>query len=115
MVDFKAEDSPQAVMRWQTFQAVAKYKEGFIMINIDTWIAGYKVRAINWIDNKSIYFNVQYFMPGQSIGSIPTWDKTVYITDNEAGQNLVNNFTHSLVEHVAMMKIKDNTKVVLTA
>ena len=84
-------------------------------MEINKWIGSYKVRAFQWIDGKRIYFNVQYFKPGQSIEKPPVWDKTVYITDNPAGQRLVNNFTHSLVEHVAKMQIKDNTEVTLTA
>jgi len=84
-------------------------------MEIDKWIAGYKVRSFPWIDGKLIYFNVQYFRSGQSIEQPPVWDKTVYITDNEAGQRIVNELTHSLVEHVAQMQIADGYKVVLTA
>jgi hypothetical protein len=84
-------------------------------MNIDGWIAGYKVRAFPWIDGKRIYFNIQYFRPGQSIEQPPVWDKTVYITDNDAGQRLVYEFTHTLTEHVARMKITENTEVTLTA
>jgi hypothetical protein len=85
------------------------------MINIDTWVRGYKVRAFNWVDNNSIYFNVQYFQSGQSISKPPVWDKTVYITDNEAGQKLIREFLDSLVEHVAKMQIINGNKVVITA
>ena len=53
---------------------------------------------------KRIYFNVQYYASGQSIERPPVWDKTVYITDNEAGR-LVYEFTASLVEHVVRMVI----------
>ena len=84
-------------------------------MEIDKWIRGYKVRSFPWIDGKRIYFNVQYYLPGQSIEKPPAWDKTVYITDNAAGQKLVNEFTDSLVEHVAKMIIKDNTEVTITA
>ncbi len=84
-------------------------------MNIDKWMGSYKIRAFPWIDGKRIYFNVQYYAPGQSIEKPPVWDKTVYITDNEAGQRLVKDFTHSLVEHVAMMQIADNTEITLTA
>jgi hypothetical protein len=84
-------------------------------VNIDKWIMSYKVRAFPWIDGKRIYFNVQYYAPGQSIEKPPVWDKTVYITDNTAGQRLVNDFTHSLVEHIAKMQIPDNAEVTLTA
>lgn len=84
-------------------------------MEIEKWIGGYKVRSFPWIDRKHIYFNVQYYAPGQAISKPPVWDKTVYITDNEAGQNLVSNFTHSLVECVASMQIVADTKVVITA
>ena len=84
------------------------------MINIDTWISGYKVRAFNWIDGKRIYINVQYYKPGQSIESSPVWGKTVYIADNDKGQRLVNDFTHSLVEHIAKMQIKKGIEVTIT-
>jgi hypothetical protein len=84
-------------------------------LNIDEWIMSYKVRAFQWIDGKRIYFNVQYFAPGQSIEKPPVWDKTVYITENPAGRRLVNDFTHSLVEHIAKMQIPDNAEVTLTA
>ena len=84
-------------------------------INIDTWVSGYKVRAFNWIDGKRIYFNVQYYQLGQSIEQPPVWDKTVYIIDNENGQKLVNEFTHSLVENVANMQIKEGFEITITA
>ena len=84
-------------------------------MNIDLLIGLYKIRSFPWIDGKRIYFNVQYYAPGQSIEKPPIWDKTVYITDNPAGQRLVNDFTHSLVEHVAKMQITNGTEVTLTA
>lgn len=85
------------------------------MGEIDKWINGYKVRAFRWIAGKKIYFNVQYYRPGQSIEKPPVWDKTVYITDNETGRRLVFELTASLVEHVARMDIAENTEVVITA
>lgn len=84
-------------------------------MEIDDWVEGYKVRSFPWIDGKRIYFNVQYFAPGQSIARPPVWDKTVYITDNPAGQRILNEFLHTLVEYVARMQIKEGTEVVLTA
>lgn len=83
-------------------------------MEINKWIGSFKVRSFPWIDGKRIYFNVQYFKPGQSIEKPPVWDKTVYITDNAAGQRLVQDFTHSLVEHVAKMQIANNAEVTLT-
>lgn len=84
-------------------------------MNIDKWIGSYKIRVFPWIDNKRIYCNVQYYAPGQSISRPPIWDKTVYITDNAAGRRLIYEFTDSLVEHIAMMQIPDNSEVILTA
>lgn len=84
-------------------------------MNIDKWVDGYKVRAFPWVDGKTIYFNVQYFKPGQSLSRPPVFDKTVYVTDNAAGQNLVYGFTSSLAAHVAKMQIADGNKVVITA
>ena len=84
-------------------------------MEINKWVRQYKVRAFPWINGEEIYLNVQYYAAGQSIERSPAWDKTVYITDNAAGQRLINEFLDSLVEHVAMMKIEPNTRVVLTA
>ncbi len=84
-------------------------------MEIDKWVSGYKVRSFPWIDGKRIYFNVQYFRPGQSIEQPPAWDKTVYVTDNTAGRRLVHELTASLVEHVAGMTIADGTEITLTA
>lgn len=83
-------------------------------MEINKWIGSYKTRSFPWIDGKRIYFNVQYYAPGQSISQPPVWDKTVYITDNEAGKQLIREFTHSLVEYVARMQITDNAEVTLT-
>ena len=84
-------------------------------INIYTWVSGYKVRAFNWIDGKRIYFNVQYYQSGQSIERPPVWDKTVYITENDNGYKLINDFIYTLVEHVANMQIKEGFEITITA
>ncbi len=84
-------------------------------INIDEWISGYKVRSFNWIDGKRIYFNVQYYSPGQSIDRPPAWDKTVFIVDNSNAYRLINDFTHTLVEYIAKMEIKEGSEVTITA
>ena len=84
-------------------------------MEIDRWVGPYKVRSFPWIDGKRIYFNVQFYASGQSIEKPPVCDKTVYITDNDAGQRLAFNFTHSLAEYVANMQIADHTEVTLTA
>lgn len=84
-------------------------------MDIDKWIGQYKVRSFPWIDGKRIYFNVQYYAPGQSVEKPPAWDKTVFITDNTTGRRLVYNLTDSLVNHIACMQLKKNVEVTLTA
>jgi hypothetical protein len=86
-----------------------------MQMELDKWIGSCKVRSIPWIDGKRIYFNVQYYAPGQSVEKPPVWDKTVYITDNEAGRRLVYDFTNSLVEYIAGMRMTEHTEVTLTA
>lgn len=81
----------------------------------DMWIDSCRVRIIPWIDGEHIYCNVRYYQPGQSIEKDPVWDKTVYITDNEAGRRLVSDYIHSLVDYISSIKIDSGTKVVLTA
>ena len=83
-------------------------------MEIDNWVDGYKVRSFPWVDGETIYFNVQYFAPGQSLSQPPVFDKSVYVTDNTAGKRLVYEFTSSLVAHVSKMQISEY-KVVITA
>ena len=84
-------------------------------MEIDKWVAGYKVRSFPWVDGKHIYVNVQYYAPGTSLQQPPVWDKSVYITDNAAGKHLVSEFLDSLVNHVAQMQIPEGARIVLTA
>jgi hypothetical protein len=84
-------------------------------MELDKWIGSYKVRSFPWVDGKRIYFNMQYYSPGQSVEKLPVWDKTVYITDNDAGRRLVYDFTNSLVEHIASMRPTEHVEVTLTA
>jgi hypothetical protein len=83
-------------------------------MEIDKWVGAYKIRSFPWIDGKRIYFNVQYYRAGQSISQPPVWDKTVYITDNTAGQRLINEFMDSLINHIAKMQIPKDCEVVIT-
>jgi len=65
------------------------------MINIDTWVAGYKVRAVDWIDEKSIYLNIEYYKPGASLSQPPAVEKSFLIPREEEAK--VRNFLHSVV------------------
>lgn len=70
---------------------------------IDRWIRSFKVRSFPWIDRKRIYFNVQYFAPGQSICKPPVWDRTVFIINNEAGRTAVSHFAESVADYISTM------------
>lgn len=84
-------------------------------MEINKWFGGCLVRAFPWIDHKRIYFNVRYYLAGQSVHAKPAWDKTVYVNDNEAGRKLVYENTDSLVDYVAAMQIVDGSEVTITA
>lgn len=83
-------------------------------MEIDAWIEGFKVRSFPWIDGKRIYFNVRYYLPGQSISQPPVWDKTVYIVDNEGAQRVLNHLLHTLVDSVSRMRIPEGAEVTIT-
>lgn len=83
-------------------------------INIDTWVAGCKVRAIPWVDGEHYYFNVQYYPPGSSLSRSPAFDKTVYITANERGKSVIECCLNTLVEFVSRLHVTDGNKYVLT-
>ena len=83
-------------------------------MEIDTWIAGYKVRSFPWIDEKLIYFNVQWFAPGQSIERPPIWDKTVFIKNDENGVKMVCNFADTLTNYIAQLKFPNNGHAKIT-
>ena len=84
-------------------------------MELDKWVSGFKVRAFPWIDGERIYFNVQYYVPGQSLEKPPAWDKTVYVVSSDNGIRLVFELTASLAEHVAKMQIPNNLEVTLIA
>lgn len=84
-------------------------------MEIDAWVGTYRVRSFPWADGKTIYFNVQCYQPGQSLSQPPVWDKTVYIADDAAGRDMIENFTSSLTEYVASLEIPLGRKIVLIA
>ena len=65
------------------------------MINIDTWVAGYKVRAFDWIDGKNIYLHIESYTPGVSLSQPPAAEKSFLIPNEEEAK--VRNFLHSIV------------------
>ncbi len=83
-------------------------------MKIDKWVGGYKVRAFPWVDGSNIYFSVSYYAPGQSLSKPPIWEKVAYITDNEAGRRAVYEFTHSVANYIAGLKIPQGGHATLT-
>lgn len=81
---------------------------------IDDWIGGYKVRAFLWPTSNHIYVNVRYFAPGKSLPRPPVFDKSVFIENTPKGERLVFDFTHTLVEFVARLEIKDSCKAYIS-
>ena len=65
------------------------------MINIDTWVAGYKVRAFDWVDGKSIYLHIGYYKPGASLSKPPAVEKSFLIPREDEAK--VRSFLHSIV------------------
>lgn len=84
-------------------------------MDFEKWVEGYKVRVFPWVDGKTFYINVQYYAPGSSLSQPPAMEKTVYLTDNENGRNMIQNFLSSLILHIARMEIPDGHKIILTA
>lgn len=83
-------------------------------MEINTWINGCKVRGFDWIDGKRYYLNVQYFFPGSSIEKPPVWDKSIYITKNENGMDVVRNYLSSLVNYICGLDMEPGKEVTLT-
>lgn len=65
------------------------------MINIDTWVAGYKVQISDWIDGKSIYLNICYYRPGSSLSQPPAVNRS-FLLPLDMEQTL-RNYLHSVV------------------
>ena len=49
------------------------------MVEIDTWVDGYKIRAFDWVDGKNIYLNITYYRPGSSLSKRPAVDRSFLI------------------------------------
>lgn len=81
-------------------------------INIERWINGYKIRVMDWIDGKNIYFNVAYYKSGARAND-PTWEKCVLITANDKAYAALEDKLYTLTNAIASMKTY-GTNVVLT-
>ena len=78
------------------------------------WFSGCRVDCFKWFEGDKWYFNIQYFMPGSSLCKPPAFDRSVFITDNEIGRNVIFNCTESLVDYVKRLDIDQSKEVLLT-
>ena len=83
-------------------------------VRIEGWFSGCRVDCFKWFEGNKWYFNVQYFKPGSSLSRSPEIDKSVFITDNEKGRDVIFHFTASLVEMVLRLDIEKPYEVLLT-
>lgn len=83
-------------------------------MDFERWVDGYKVRVFPWIDGKTIYVNVQYYAPGSSLARPPAMDKSVYVTDNEGGRNMIYNYLSTLVSYIASTDIPEGHRLQIT-
>lgn len=80
-------------------------------MEINNWFSGCLVQAFPWIDGKYIYVNVRCFLPGQSISQAPTWDRSVFVLDDEPGRTIVYKYTDSLVNAISSGGIPDKAHI----
>ncbi len=64
-------------------------------MDYEGWVAGYKVRAINWIDGKNIYLNIAYYAPGASLSRPPAQEKSFLLPKEQ--EELIRTNMHSVV------------------
>lgn len=83
-------------------------------MNLEKWVDGYKVHVMDWIDGENIYINIQYFKPGSSLSKPPTMEKTAYITNNDKGKNMVQNFLSTLVNFIVRSNVPAENRMVIT-
>lgn len=82
-------------------------------MGFEKWVEGCKVRVFPWIDGLHYYVNVQYFTPGSSVEKPPAWEKTVYVTKYDKGEDVIRNFLSSLVQYICGLP-KGKETVILT-
>ena len=83
-------------------------------MNLEKWVDGYKVRVMDWIDGKNIYINIQYFKPGSSLSQPPAMEKTAYITNNDKGRNMVQNYLSTLARYIVSSDAAEGNRMVIT-
>ena len=64
-------------------------------MEIDTWVAGYKVRGFDWIDGKNFYLHIERYLSGSSLSRPPVEEKSFLIPLEEAWK--VREYLHSVV------------------
>lgn len=69
------------------------------MADIDTWVRGCRVRAMDWVDGKSVYLNMSYYRPGQSLHQPPAKEVVVYLEKCQETYHRLENYLDSIVRH----------------
>ena len=64
-------------------------------MDYEGWVAGYKVRAFDWIDGKNIYLNIGYYAPGASLFRPPVHEKSFLLPKEQ--EELIRTNMHSVV------------------
>lgn len=79
------------------------------MQNIDTWVAGCKVRGFDWIDGNHLYFNIQYFNSGSSLSQAPALEKSVLMEKTPHNEKIIKEYLHSLINGIMFggMEVKE--------
>ena len=87
-------------------------------MNIERWISGYKATAADWYDGKNIYFEVEYYSPGQSVSAPPVWSKSYLlpIENAQTVQEYFDSVTNALAmntdERKMLAMYKNGTKII---
>ena len=64
-------------------------------MDYEGWVAGYKVRAFDWIDGKNIYLNIAYYALGASLSQPSAQEKSFLLPKEQ--EDLIRTNLHSVV------------------
>ena len=86
-------------------------------MEIDKWVAGYKVRAFDWIDGEHIYMNIAQYAPGASVEKAPAYEKSFLLqkSDEKMIQDRLDSVVQGLMATVDRIETVRRTPVPLLA
>lgn len=87
-------------------------------MNIERWTSGYKATAQDWYDHKNIWFEVEYYKPGQSLSAPPVWSKSFLlpIENAQTVQSYFDSVTNALARETderKMLSMYQNGKKII--